>query len=96
MLGFFFISQANVDTTGAADDSLQKNLSENPAAKTTIGTPKGIAGILVLEDDNKAMILPLVDKYSAVQNPSAGMMVYDLANNMLCLFNGTVWSFWKP
>lgn len=86
----------SVDGSGAADDSLQVPLEEKAGAKVTIGAPTATPGILVLEDTNKAMVLPLVDKYSSVLNPSPGMMVYDLANNMLCLFNGKVWSFWKP
>lgn len=87
----------SVDGTGVADDSAQNALIESPSAKTSIGVPKtpAVPGILVLEDDNKAMILPLVDKYSSIVNPSPGMMVFDTSNNMLCVFNGTVWSFWK-
>lgn len=86
----------SVDTTGVVDTSLQASLTDQVEAKVSIGTPTSTPGILVLEDNNKAMILPLVDKYSSVVNPSPGMMVYDLSNDMLCLFNGTVWSFWKP
>ena len=87
----------SVDGSGSADDSAQNTLNENPSAKTSIGTPKtpDVPGILVLEDDNKAMVLPLVDKYSSIVNPSPGMMVFDTTNNMLCVFNGTNWSFWK-
>lgn len=85
-----------VDTNGVVDTSAQNSLTEIPSAKVSIGTPTNTPGILVLEDNNKAMILPLVDKYTSVINPSPGMMVYDLANNMLCVYNGTVWSFWKP
>ena len=78
------------------DTSLQASLTDQAEAKVSIGTPTSTPGILVLEDNDKAMILPLVDKYSSVVNPSPGMMVYDLSNDMLCVFNGTVWSFWKP
>lgn len=87
----------SVDGSGSADDSAQNTPNENPSAKTSIGTPKtpDVPGILVLEDDNKAMVLPLVDKYSSIVNPSPGMMVFDTTNNMLCVFNGTNWSFWK-
>ena len=86
----------SVDTTGVVDTSLQDSLTDRANAKVSIGTPSSTLGILVLEDNNKAMILPLVDKYSSVVNPSPGMMVYDLSNDMLCVFNGKVWSFWKP
>lgn len=87
----------SVDGSGAADDSAQRLLTENTTARTRIGTLKSrnVPGILVLEDVNKAMVLPLVDKYSSIINPSPGMMVFDTSNNMLCVFNGTNWSFWK-
>lgn len=86
----------SVDNTGVVDTSLQASLTDQAEAKVSIGTPTSTPGILVLEDTDKAMILPLVDKYSSVVNPSPGMMVYDLSNDMFCVFNGTVWSFWKP
>ncbi|RRQ45831.1 hypothetical protein [Chryseobacterium sp. SC28] len=85
-----------VDNTGVADTSLQSSLVERTDARVSIGTPTATPGILVLEDTDKAMVLPLVDKYSSVVNPSPGMMVYDLSNDMLCFYNGKVWSFWKP
>ena len=85
----------SVDNTGAVDTTLQSPITELTNSKVSIGIPTSIPGILVLEDNNKAMVLPLVDKYSSVVNPSPGMMVYDLSNDMLCVFNGTVWSFWK-
>lgn len=81
--------------SGSVDTSLQSSLTDNPEAKVSIGNPTSTPGILVLEDTTKAMILPLVDKYSSVVNPTPGMMVYDLSNDMFCVFNGTVWSFWK-
>lgn len=88
----------SVDNTGTVNTSQQAALNENSTAKVVIGSnaeTDTTPGILVLSDNDKAMVLPLVDKYSAVVNPSAGMMVYDLANNMFCVFNGTVWTFWK-
>lgn len=89
----------SVDGTGVADTSLQSSpsLVDSPTAKTQIGglpsdtTP----GILVLADTDKAMILPKTT-YTAIVNPAAGMMIYDTTANQLAVFNGTVWSFWKP
>lgn len=84
-----------INNDGKADKSLQENLPESTDAKVSIGSKTNTNGILVLEDSDKAMILPIVDKYSSVINPTPGMMVYDAANNMICFFNGTVWTFWK-
>ena len=54
-------------------------------------------GILVLTDTNKAMILPKVaSPHLNIINPSAGMMAYDTVKRQLAVFNGTVWSFYKP
>lgn len=85
----------SVDATGAADTSLQDSLTDQPDAKVSIGTPSSVSGILVLEDDNKAMILPKVaSPHLNIISPAAGMMVYDTQKKQLAVFNGTVWSFW--
>ena len=90
----------SIDTTGAVDTSLQNSLSDLDTAKVLIGgnpdtdtTP----GILVLADTDKAMVLPKVaSPHLNIVNPAAGMMVYDTTSKQLAVFNGTVWSFWKP
>lgn len=84
-----------INGDGVVDKSLQENLPESAGAKVSIGTKTNTNGILVLEDNNKGMILPMVDKYSSIINPTTGTMVYDTTNNMICFFNGTVWTFWK-
>lgn len=98
----------SVDATGTTTDPLtnvdglllQNSLSDNPNAKAVIGADGAsntTAGILVLSDTNKAMILPKVAKpYDNIINPAPGMMVYDTTAKQLALFNGKVWSFWKP
>ncbi|WP_246022144.1 hypothetical protein [Epilithonimonas xixisoli] len=90
----------SVDTTGIVDTSLQDSLTENPTAKVAIGKDGATdttPGILVLTDTDKAMILPKVaSPHLNIINPSAGMMVYDTFNKMLAVYNGKVWSFWKP
>ena len=96
------------DATGTTVDpitsidglSLQTPRNELAEAKVQIGgnpdtdtTP----GILVLADTNKAMVLPKVaSPHLNIVNPSPGMMVYDTISKQLAVFNGTVWSFWKP
>ena len=76
-------------------------IAENPTAKTVIGPsaiPQAqVSGILILSDPNKAMILPQVPSpHLNIKNPAPGMMVYDSANKILAVFNGTQWSFWQP
>ena len=90
----------SVDATGIVDTTLQDSKNDSASAKVMIGgnpdtdtTP----GILVLADTNKAMVLPKVaSPHLNIVNPAAGMMVYDTVKKQLAIFNGTVWSFWKP
>ena len=95
----------SVDATGTTVDpimsvdglTLQNSLSDQPNAKVSIGTPTSTPGILVLEDSNKAMVLPKVaSPHLSIINPAPGMMAYDTVKNQLAVFNGKVWTFWKP
>lgn len=82
------------------DSSLQDNKKENLNAKAAIGTNGATdttPGILVLTDVNRAMVLPKVaSPHLKIINPAPGMMVYDTVKRQLAVYNGTVWSFWKP
>ncbi|EJL68345.1 hypothetical protein [Chryseobacterium populi] len=95
----------SVDTTGTTIDPLtnidgsliQDSANENASAKTSIGTVTSTPGILVLEDNNKAMILPKVaSPHLNIINPAPGTMAYDTTAKLLAVFNGKVWSFWRP
>lgn len=94
----------SIDTTGTTIDpttnvdgvSIQTSLPEKPTAKTSIGAPTATAGILVLEANNKAMVLPkLANPHLNIVNPSPGMIVYDTHLKLFAVFNGKVWSFWN-
>lgn len=87
------------EINNAIDTSLQTNplKPEFANAKVSIETPTNTAGILVLEDTNKAMVLPIVENpWQTIKNPAPGMMAYDSQTQQLAVFNGTVWTFWKP
>ena len=90
----------SVDTTGTVTTTLQDTLSDLDTAKVLIGGDPATdttPGILVLANTNKAMVLPKVaSPHLNIVNPSPGMMVYDTTKKQLAVFNGTVWSFWKP
>ncbi|MDR6919264.1 hypothetical protein [Chryseobacterium sp. 2987] len=90
-----------VSTIGTADLSVQgSDKVEKPTAKTAIGTNGAMdttSGILVLTDVDKAMILPNVaSPHLNIINPASGMLVYDTTKKQLAVYNGKVWSFWKP
>lgn len=97
----------SVDDTGTTVDPLtsidgtvsQNALSEHLGARVGIGTstPSSTLGILVLENADKAMVLPKTDSpHLNIVNPAPGLMVYDTIKKQLAVFNGKVWSFWKP
>lgn len=90
----------SVDATGAANIAIQQTKTENAAAKAAIGTNGATdttPGVLVLSDSNKAMVLPRVaSPHLNIINPAPGMIVYDLTKKQIAVYNGTVWSFWKP
>lgn len=85
----------SVDNTGTVNTDLQDSYIEKTDAKVSIGSPTNTPGILVLEAHDKGMILPLVSDYKEVKKPAAGMVVFDINRKFLCVFNGTVWSFWS-
>lgn len=90
----------SVDATGTANIAIQTGKTESTSAKAAIGTTAATdttPGVLVLTDADKAMILPKVaSPHLNIINPAPGMMVYDTTKRQLAVYNGTVWSFWKP
>ena len=95
----------SVNATGTTVDPITQvdgltiqgsTVSELSSAKVSIGNPTATPGILVLEDANKAMVLPKVyQPHLNIINPSPGMMVFDTKEKLLCVFNGKDWAFWK-
>lgn len=89
-----------ISANNALDSALQDSRQESGQAKVAIGNNSGTDstnGILVLTDSNRAMVLPKVaSPHLNIINPTAGMMVFDTVKQQLAVFNGTVWSFWKP
>lgn len=66
--------------------------------KTIIGNQSTLVdGVLVLESDTKAMVLPTVSDVQNIVSPSPGMMVYvnKAGAKRLAVFNGAKWSFWQ-
>lgn len=53
-------------------------------------------GVLVLESDNKAMVLPHVENpHLTIINPPTGMICYDIVSKTIAIFNGMKWFFYK-
>ncbi len=51
-------------------------------------------GALVLESTSKAMVLPIVNKYSDIGSPEPGTIAYDKTHKVLVVFDGEKWAFW--
>ncbi len=89
-----------VDLSDSGDDS-QITPNPSPDYSTTQGIiinshTSNAKGVIVLESDNKAMILPKIQNpHLNVKSPYPGMMCYDTASNTLAIFNGREWSYWK-
>lgn len=65
--------------------------------QTVIGAREtAVAGVLVLESADKAMVLPRVaSPHLNVKSPYPGMMCYDTDSKTLAVFDGTVWNYWR-
>lgn len=86
----------DASTTSAVSTTIQDSKTEQTDAKVGIGEATATDGVLVLEDTDKAMILPKVaNPHKNIKNPAPGMVVFDSANQQLAVFNGTQWSFWS-
>ncbi len=91
------------DVAGVVKNPQAAPLAELATAKALIGATSSTAdGILVLESADKAMVLPKVSDVQKIPSPSPGMMVFvtgtaaDGSGERFAVYNGKVWSFWKP
>lgn len=56
----------------------------------------GKKGILVLESTTQALVLPKVaSPHDNIPSPIAGTMVYDTDADMIAVFDGENWYYWK-
>lgn len=87
-----------VDLTdeGNSDDVPLNNSIDNGGG-AIIGAETSMAqGVLVLESDEKALILPKIQNpHINVKNPYPGMICYDKISRTMAVFDGVNWSFWK-
>ena len=53
-------------------------------------------GVLVLESTTQALVLPKVaNPHLTILNPIAGTMVYDTVGDVIAVYDGTNWNYWK-
>ena len=83
---------------GAVDTSIQQASGESATHDPAVigNRTTSASGVLVLESSNKAMVLPKMESpHLTILSPQAGTMAFDTKSKMLCIFNGSEWSFWK-
>jgi hypothetical protein len=83
--------------TGSVDLSIQASVPEAATKGTVIGAESSsVDGVLVLESSNKALILPrLASPHLNIIKPMPGTICYDTNKKMVCIYNGSEWTFWK-
>jgi hypothetical protein len=70
---------------------------ENATASLILGSSNSTAsGALVLESNNKALVLPKINApHLNVKSPTPGMICYDTISNSMAIFDGVNWNYWK-
>lgn len=83
----------NTNKTNKVNQHLLKTENEN---NIIIGsTTPTASGVLVLESNDKALILPkMPSPHLTMVDPDPGTIVYDTVSNLMCVFNGEEWTFW--
>ena len=84
------------DVVGSTDRRIA-NLSSDIGEGVIIGNSESSAkGILVLESENKALILPKVaNPHLNIPNPVIGTICYDVVSKSLAIYDGNEWHYWK-
>ena len=74
-------------------------ITEDASSRAIIGAKTSDAdGVLILESQTKAMVLPMVASTDDIPRPAPGMMVYinKAGAKRLAVFNREGWTYWKP
>lgn len=83
--------------SGIVDLTMQESVPESVLQGTIIGEHSSdVDGVLVLESSNSALILPkVVSPHLSIVNPMPGTICYNTVKKLVCIFNGSEWTFWK-
>ncbi|MBS7332476.1 DUF2793 domain-containing protein [Faecalibacter bovis] len=90
-----------LDLSDEGDSSATTNTIDATAVEVGNGVVIGKetstkVGALVLESDDKALILPKIFRPDLnVKNPYPGMICFDTESNTLAVYDGTNWNYWK-
>ncbi|MBV7440490.1 hypothetical protein KRX57_03585 [Weeksellaceae bacterium TAE3-ERU29] len=105
--GIIYYTDKNSTPVALSGQSEQKGkprtldplVAENPEEPqgVIIGAQTSNAeGVLILESNNKALVLPHVnDPVTNMPSPEPGTICYDTASKSIAVFDGTNWYFWN-
>lgn len=83
-------------TSPKNQSNLELNTTQDVGNGIIIGSATSNSeGVLVLESENKALILPKIDDVTLIPSPVLGMICYDLQRKSMAIFDGIKWSFWN-
>ena len=99
--GIWIDLSVNGDNTTTHNAAITASLAKTekiPATQSGViigATSSAAVGVLVLESDTKALILPkMASPHLNMISPAPGTLVYDTVKNLMCVFDGKEWSFW--
>lgn len=77
--------------------SIKTNSSAEIGQGVVLGAKASTAnGVLVLEHETKALVLPkVVNPDKTVIGPYPGMICYDTESKSIAVFDGVSWNYWK-
>lgn len=86
-------------TTALSTQPTSSQVSQQTSKGVIIGSSTSTAnGVLILESNSKALVLPQVESTDNIADPAPGMIVFinKINAKRLAIFNGNKWSYWKP
>ena len=88
-------NSGTLDARMTANIAIQ-TLKAEGSGGVIIGADSSTAvGVLVLESNDKALILPkMISPHLNMIDPEPGTLVYDSNKNLMCVYNGNEWTFW--
>ena len=86
----------SLSKTGNSVDLLTPTNAIDQGKGIIIGSETTTAeGVLILESENMAMILPKIENPNLkVSQPYPGMICYDTNSKSLAVYNGVEWTYW--
>ena len=89
-------SWVNLSEEGELSSLITNNSTDNGEGVIVGADSSNAEGVLVLESDDKALVLPRInDPVTNVNSPYPGMIAYDTKSKTIAIFDGKVWNFWK-